>query len=107
MKHAPDLFDYTPPPYRGEPPTQAHSQTSIAAATQIKKAIGPLHKEILNHLAMCQLGATDEEMQIALDMSANTQRPRRRELELTGRVIDSGKTRRTKSGREAVIWRIA
>lgn len=108
MKGTADLFGYAPAPYRGEPPAQKHSPTSQAAAASIKKAIGPLHREILDYLRRAEVrvtGATDEEMQIKLDMGANTQRPRRRELELMGRVEDSGKTRQTKSGREAVIWR--
>lgn len=39
--------------------------------------------------------------------AANTQRPRRRELELMGRIEDSGQTRLTRSRRAAVVWRIA
>lgn len=104
---APDLFDYAPPPYHGEPPAIAHNPTSIAAATSIKKAIGPLHREILAHLRNCIDGATDEEMQNQMGMAANTQRPRRRELQLMGRVLDTGKTRQVASGREATVWRIA
>lgn len=103
---APDLFDFVTPPYRGEPPSQAHSPTSVAAAERIKKAIGPLHKEILAHLRNCIDGATDEEMQTQLGMAANTQRPRRCELAAMGKIVDSGKTRLTKSRRQAVIWRI-
>lgn len=111
MKHAgPDLFNYTPPvpaPYRGEPPAVAHSPTSLAAAEKIKKQIGPLHRTVLCFLEMNPDGATDEEMQQHLDMPANTQRPRRRELYLMGRIIDSGETRRTQSGRAAVVWILA
>lgn len=105
MKTAPDLFDYTPPPYRGEPPAVRNSPTSVAAASQIKKAITPLHKKILAHLTVQP--STDEEMQSALEMSANTQRPRRRELQLMEKIEDSGETRLTRSGRAAVVWRIA
>lgn len=109
MKHAaaPDLFGYKPGPYRGKPPAQVHSPTSVAAATKIKKAIGPLHTVILTYLRNCPDGATDEEMQNRLDMPANTQRPRRRELQLMEEIEDSGKTRITKSGRAAVVWRVA
>lgn len=107
MNRTPDLFDYTPPPYRGEPPAQRHSPTSVAAAEKIKKAIGPLHKVILAHLKTCPEGATDEEMQFTLRMPANTQRPRRRELQLSGLIVDSGKARQGKSGRLAVAWRLA
>jgi hypothetical protein len=101
----PDLFDYTPPPYRGEPPSVRHSETSKAAAQKIKKAIGPLHKRILAHLE--NGGATDEEMQRDLDMGANTQRPRRRELQLLGKIEDSGQTRLTRAGHSAVVWQIS
>lgn len=96
-----DLF----PPYRGEPPSQAHSPTSRAAAESIKPKVGPLHREILTHLGII-FDSTDEEMQTDLSMSPNTQRPRRRELQLMGLVVDSGKTRPTRSGRAAVVWRL-
>lgn len=107
MTRQPDLFGHSPAPYRGDPPAQRHSVTSIAAAQSIRKSIGPLHQRILDHLKTCPLGATDEEMMDALDMGGNTERPRRRELELMGRITDSGKTRLTRSGREAVIWRLS
>lgn len=106
MIRTPDLFDWSPPPYRGEPPSVRHSTTSIAAAAQIKKAIGPLHKVILAHLKTCPEGATDEEMQFTLRMPANTQRPRRRELQLSGLIVDSGLVRQGKSGRLAVAWKL-
>jgi hypothetical protein len=76
----------------------------VQAAEQIKRAIGPLHKKILAHLNVQP--STDEEMQHYLDLSANTQRPRRRELQLMERIEDSGETRLTRSGRQAVVWRI-
>lgn len=90
------LFDWLPA-------HQAHSPTSRAAAEAIKPRIGPLHRVIMSHLQYCQ-GATDEEMQRELDMAANTQRPRRRELQQAGLILDSGTTRATRSGRQAVVW---
>lgn len=102
----PDLFGYVPPPYAGEPPAQAHSPTSRAAAASIKQHIGPLHRKILDYLKARENGATDEEMMDALDMGGNTQRPRRRELELMGRIENSGKTRPARSGRFATVWKI-
>lgn len=97
-----DLFGYNL--YGGEPPSVSHSKTSKAAANQIKKRIGPLHLKIIQYLMDCPDGATDEKMQIEIPMGANTQRPRRRELELLGRIKDSGKRELTRSKREAVIW---
>jgi hypothetical protein len=89
--------------FGGEPPSQRHSDTSRAAAAGIKHRIGPLHLKVIAFLSG-RAGATDEEMQLEIPMPANTQRPRRRELELMGRVVDSGRRRLTRSGCEAVIW---
>ena len=51
-------------------------------------------------------GATDEEIQRILNLDPSTERPRRRELQLTGFVVDSGQRRRTASGRLAIIWTV-
>lgn len=50
--------------------------------------------------------ATDEELQIRIGMSGDTERPRRGELLKLGMIEDTGTTRRTRSGREAIVWRI-
>jgi hypothetical protein len=105
-----DLFSYQPPPstlrpYHGHPPAQAHSETSRAAADSVAHSIGPSHERILALLHdRGERGATDEEMMEALDMGGNTQRPRRRELQLMDMIHDSKTTRPTRSGREAVVW---
>jgi hypothetical protein len=49
-------------------------------------------------------GATDEDMQRSIPLVANTERPRRRELELQGLVVDSGRKRATIARRPAVVW---
>lgn len=90
-------------PYGGDPPSQKHSGTSQAAAAQIKYKVGDLHRAILSHLLEVG-GATDEQLMDALDMGGNTERPRRRELQLMGYIEDSGKTAVTRSGRSAVVW---
>ena len=92
-------------PYNGEPPSQAHSPTSIAAAVAIKPTTGRLHRVLIAELAHSP--ATDEELCDRTGMGGNTQRPRRRELQLAGLVVDSGITRPTRSGKEAVVWRLA
>jgi hypothetical protein len=45
-------------------------------------------------------------MQELIPMGANTQRPRRRELELMGLVVDSGNRRLNASGKLAVVWTV-
>ena len=49
-------------------------------------------------------GLTDEEMQTVLAMSGNSQRPARVWLTQNGWVEDSGKTRGTLAGFQAVVW---
>lgn len=49
-------------------------------------------------------GMTDEEIQIALDMNPNTQRPRRVELQHIGLIKDSMDRRKTKARRDAAVW---
>jgi hypothetical protein len=100
-----DLFE--PRSYNGQPPSQSHSPTSVEAAESIKCRVGPLHRQIIDWLGRHPGGATDERMAADLDMGQNTFRPRRRELQLGELVRDSGRTERTKSGRNAVIWVLA
>lgn len=88
-----------------EAPYQSHSETRAAAAEAIRPTAHTLRAEVLRFLeGLGFVGATDEEMQVALNMNPSTQRPRRIELVEEGWVRDSGATRRTKSGRNAVVW---
>ena len=88
-----------------DPPYQAHSPTSQAAAEAVADA-GTKRQMVLDLLAAGD-GLTDEECQLALSMNPSTQRPRRVELVEMGLVRDSGRTRPTHSGREAVVWAVA
>lgn len=94
------LFDQPPkriiPPHNGTP-------TSQAAAERIEPNASSLRALVLDYIRTSG-GATDEEIQVALGMAGNTERPRRRELEQAGLIQDSGTTRRTASGRMAVVW---
>lgn len=92
--------------FNGEPPSQRHSVTSRAAASAIRPRLGRLHSALISYLRERD-GATDEEMQADIPMSANTQRPRRRELELWGEIVDSKQVRLTRANRAAVVWKLA
>jgi hypothetical protein len=92
------LFDDSPPP------PHSGSETSRAAAESIKISADTLRAKVLDYLKSQPDGATDEQMQLALGMAGNTQRPRRKELLDMGLIRDTGKTRATKSGRQATIW---
>ncbi len=81
------------------------SVTRRAAAASIRTDAAPLRSKVLTHLIeQGDTGATDEQLQLALDMTGNTERPRRKELQKLGLVVDSGQVRQTKSGRTAVVW---
>ena len=95
-----DLFD--------TPVYQRHSRTSYEAAEAIKPSRETLQRKVLAYLkTRGGEGATDIEIQRDLNMRGSTERPRRRELEDQGLVIDSGLTRKTPTGRSAVVWRVA
>jgi len=86
-------------------PYQQHSDTSLAAAEAIQSSAATLRANVLGHIKrMGTMGATDEEIQHALNMQGNTERPRRRELEQAGLISDSGRRRQTLSARYAVVW---
>ncbi len=86
------------------PPYQRHSPTSADAAEQIAESAGTLRAKVLRYITGCADGATDEQCQVALDMNPSTQRPRRGELQARGLIVDSGRVRRVRSGRNATIW---
>ena len=83
-------------------PYQRHSATSRAAAERIEPKIGTKRAIVLAFLRNGP--ATDEEMQRGIPMGANTQRPRRIELVAARLIRDSGRTRATSGGDQAVVW---
>jgi hypothetical protein len=94
-------------PFGGVAPSQRHSPTSVAAAEAIEPKIGRLHRLVLQALAVSRYGETDEDLMRLTGLGGNTLRPRRRELQLWGKVRDSGRTRPVASGKDAVLWEIA
>ncbi|VTU38403.1 hypothetical protein H4CHR_04416 [Variovorax sp. PBS-H4] len=87
------------------PPHQRHSRTSRKAAEAFVPKAPTKRALVLAYLKRCgRAGATDEEMQRGIPMGANTQRPRRVELCTDRLIVDSGRTRLTGGGDEAVVW---
>lgn len=85
-------------------PYQPHSPTSRAAAVMAEPMAGTAKARVLEVIRRAfHAGMTDEEIQ-ACGIVANTQRPRRVELVRAGLVRDSGRTRKTASGAESVVW---
>lgn len=86
-------------------PAQRHSETSVAAAESIRPDANRLRAVVLDAIRRAGAdGLTDEEGIAATGLSPSTYRPRRVECVQAGKVIDSGKTRKTASGRNAVVW---
>ena len=81
--------------------------TSAAAADSLDcETLNAMQRRVLELLQATPGGLTDEEMQRRLGMNPSTQRPRRIELARRGLVVECG-TRRTASGRNASVWRVA
>jgi predicted ArsR family transcriptional regulator len=64
------------------------------------------HKERILKLLKKSKPLTDEEIAIKLDISPNTERPRRLELEAAGLVVACGYAL-TKAGKRALLWTAA
>lgn len=102
MTTQPTLFPVDDDPV---PPSVRGSDTSASAASAIAPVAGRLRKQVYEHLRACgEQGATDEEGIATLGLSPSTYRPRRVECVEAGLVRDSGTTRKTRSGRAAVVW---
>ena len=101
------IEDCAGPLFAARAPAVNGSATSAAAADSLGPAtLNALQRRVLELLAAWPQGLTDEEMQHKLGMNPSTQRPRRIELARRGLVVTCG-TRRTASGRNADVWRVA
>jgi transcription initiation factor IIE alpha subunit len=102
------IEDSPGPLFAQRAPSVNGSITSAQAADSLTPAtLNATQRRVYELLAWRgETGATDEEMQAELEMSPNTQRPRRVELARRGMIVESGTTRRTASGRMATVWRV-
>ena len=88
-----------PAPHNGSP-------TSVEAANSwAPENLNRLRKATWDYLVeRGEYGATDQEMQAYLDLPNQSQTPRRWELVRAGLVMNSGRRRKTLSGRSAIVW---
>ncbi len=104
------LFDS---PRRSTPPAMpapyaAKSATSQAAAAAIAGEARFIRQRVLAFIrSRRDYGATDPEISEALGLPGDSSRPRRIELRDAGTIVDSGRTRPTRSGRAATVWIIS
>lgn len=88
--------------YGGHPP-HSNDTTSLSAATSVKPKAKAIRDKVLDAIRRDN-GLTCDEVCAILRIDGNTARPRIRELVMTGKVRDSGKTRPTDTGRKAIVW---
>ena len=90
------LFDAAPASRAG---------TSRAAAVSIADAVGMIESRILDFLRdRGTHGSTAEEAASALALRMQTASARISELGKSSRIMASGRTRATSSGRQAIVW---
>ncbi|MCA9070495.1 MAG: hypothetical protein KDA84_16300 [Planctomycetaceae bacterium] len=96
----PNLFD---DPEESKP--KAPRPTSQQAAAGIRPDAPQLAEMILHYIReQGDHGATDAEIQEALNLDGNTERPRRGRLVDDGLVENSKRTRPTPKGHPAIVW---
>lgn len=80
------------------------TRTSVDAAHAIKPHVAAQRGRVLTLLAGRPEGMTAQEIEDALSLTGNSVRPRLVELREGGSVRDSGRTRKSASGRACVVW---
>ena len=80
--------------------------TSLEAFDAFKPKAKDMGRRIVSYLESCGAeGATDEEMDIAFDtVATRSNRPTRNALTKRKVLVNSGKRRKTRSGRQAIVW---
>lgn len=89
-------------------PAVPASPTSLAAAASLGPAtLNAMQRRVYQFIRdQGDRGATDEECQRGMGMNPSSQRPRRVELADAGLIVKAG-VRKTSSGRNADVWRVA
>lgn len=84
---------------------KSKKETSLEALESVRPSTDVMRAKVAQFIRRRKKkGATDEEVQDALDMNGNTQRPRRWELIEDGFVKDSGDRRLTRALRSSIVW---
>jgi hypothetical protein len=90
--------------YNGVPPHVADSDTSYSAARSVEDDASAIRARVADAIRRSDDGLTCDEVEVLLALRHQTASARIRELVLKHAVKDSGERRKTRSGRQAVIW---
>lgn len=82
-------------------------RTEISAAELVLPRAGILRRKALDAIAGSNGGMTDAELAAATETYLYTIAPRRSELLRSGWVRDSGRTRTSDHGRDAIVWELS
>ena len=86
-------------------PSNGTETSHLSALSWTPDSLNRLRRAVYDYiLDQGEQGATDQEVQRALELPSQTECPRRWELVKGGLVKNSGKRRRTQSQRSAVVW---
>ncbi len=82
------------------------SDTSKAAADSMRDHVTAIAEKVLAEIRQLgDEGATCDMLEYRLELSHQTCSARVNELRNKGRIVDSGQRRKTRSGRNAAVWR--
>jgi transcription initiation factor IIE alpha subunit len=87
-------------------PSAGSEQTSQDAYRSLDDVRGKIRKRVYSVMLNLHDGATSEELERLTELSGNTVRPRLKELERDGFVFKSEDRRPTRSGRDAIVWKL-
>ena len=83
-------------------------ETSLAAHDSMRYEFPKIHRRIIAYLSDYPFyGTTCDEAEIELDMSHQTCSAAFTKLKNRGVINDTGKRRRTRSGRPAIVWALS
>jgi hypothetical protein len=81
------------------------TRTSRAAAESVRRSIARDLDLIVGALAQyARVGATCDELEVTLRLSHQTCSARINQARKRGMIRDSGRTRETRTGRQAIVW---
>jgi len=79
--------------------------TSLATQEKARPKFGSNRAKVFQYIFDQQeRGATDQEIQTALNMPGDTLRPTRLSLLKDDLIYDSGKTRQNQNGNDCIVW---
>jgi hypothetical protein len=82
-----------------------NKETSFEASDSITEVASNLREAVYQYLMTCENGSTDDAGELVLNMKHTTYTARRGELFKKGLVVNSGVKSKTRSNRNAWIWK--